>query len=47
MSDSCASTIEPLQNMQFELNNVINSKASLCQGDVTKINVDAIGNTAQ
>ena len=30
--------------MKFELNNNINSKVSFCQGDFTKINVDAIVN---
>ena len=28
--------------MKFEINIDINSKISLCQGDITKINVDAI-----
>ena len=28
--------------MKFEVNNGINSKVSLCQGDINKINFDAI-----
>ena len=35
-------TVESLQKMKFEINIDINSKISLCQGDITKINVDAI-----
>ena len=32
--------------MKYEVNNDINSKVSLCHGDITKINVDAIVNAA-
>ena len=32
--------------MQFEVNDAINFKVSLCQGDMTKINVDAKVNAA-
>ena len=32
--------------MEFEVNNYTNSKVSLCQGDITKLNVDAIVNSA-
>ena len=43
-SVTCPSTVESLQKLEFQVNNDINSKASLCQGDVTKLNVDAIVN---
>ena len=36
--------MESLQKMKFEVNNDINSKVSHCQGDITKINADAIVN---
>ena len=29
---------------KFEINNDVNSKVSLCQGDITEINADAIVN---
>ena len=32
------------KEMKFEVNNNINSKVSLCQGDITKINLDAVVN---
>ena len=38
--------MESLQNCIFEVNNPINSNLSLCQGDITKINIDAIVNAA-
>ena len=38
--------MESLQKVKFEVNNDINSKVSLCHGDITKINVDAIVNAA-
>ena len=41
-SVTCPSTLESLQKMEFEVNNDINWKVSLCQGDITKLNVDAI-----
>ena len=41
-SVTCPSTLESLQEMEFEVNNDINWKVSLCQGDITKLNVDAI-----
>ena len=31
--------------MEFEINDDINSKVSLCQGDIAKLNVDAIVNS--
>ena len=31
--------------MEFEVNNDINSKVSLCLGDIAKLNVDAIVNS--
>ena len=40
-SVTCPSTLELLQKLEFEVNNDINSKVSLCQGDITKLNVDA------
>ena len=39
---TCPRTVESLQKMKFEVNNDMNSKVSLCQGDFTKINADAI-----
>ena len=33
------------KKLEFEVNNDINSKVSLCQGDITKLNVDAIVNS--
>ena len=30
------------KKMEFEVNNDTNSKVSLCQGDITKLNIDAI-----
>ena len=38
-------TLESLQKLEFEVNNDINSKVSLCQGDITKLKVDAIANS--
>ena len=34
-----------MQKLEYEVNNDINSKVSLCQGDITKLNVDAIANS--
>ena len=36
-----AQELESLYKMKFKVNNDINSKVSLCQGDITKINDDA------
>ena len=36
--------MESLQKMKFEVNDDINSKVCLCQGDITKISDDAIVN---
>ena len=36
--------VESLRKMKFEVNSDINSKVSLCQGDIAKINGDAIVN---
>ena len=44
-SVTCPSTVESLQTLEFEVKNDINSKVSLYQGDITKINVDAIVNS--
>ena len=44
-SVTCLSTVESLQKLEFEVNNDMNSKVSLCQGDITKLNVDAILNS--
>ena len=44
-SVTCPSTVESLQTLEFVVNNDINSKISLYQGDITKINVDAIVNS--
>ena len=37
--------MESLQKLEFEVNNNINSKVSLCQGYITKLNVNAIVNS--
>ena len=34
-----------MQKLEFEVNRDINSKVSLCEGDITKLNVDAIVNS--
>ena len=34
-----------MQKLQFEVNNDINSNFSLCQGNITKLNVHAIVNS--
>ena len=44
-SVTCPSTLESLQKLEFEVNIYINLKVSLCQGDITKLNVDAIANS--
>ena len=40
------STLESIQKFKFEVNKDINSKAFLCQEDITKLNGDAIVNSA-
>ena len=40
------STLESIQKFKFEANKIINSKAFLCQEDITKLNGDAIVNSA-
>ena len=45
MSVTCPRTLESLQKLEFELNNDVNVKVFLCQGDVTKLNVDVIVNS--
>ena len=44
-SVACPSTLESLQKLEFEVNNDINVKVSLWQGDITKLNVDVIVNS--
>ena len=44
-SVTCPSTLESLQKLEFEANNDINVKVSLCQGEITKLNVDVIVNS--
>ena len=44
-SVTCPSTRESMQKLEFEVNNDINSKISLCQGDMTKLKVDALVNS--
>ena len=44
-SVTCLSTLESLQKLEFEVNNDLNSKVSLLQGDIAKLNVDAIVNS--
>ena len=34
-----------MHKLEFEVNNDINSKVSLFQGDITKLNVDAVVNS--
>ena len=34
-----------MQKLEFEVNNDVNVKVSLCQGDITKLNVDVIVNS--
>ena len=43
-SVTCPSTVESLQKLGFEVKNDINSKVSLCQGNIN-LNVDAIVNS--
>ena len=43
-SVTCSRIVESLQRMKFKVNSDINSKVSLCQGDIAKINGDAIVN---
>ena len=43
-SVTCPKTVESLHKVKFEVNNDINSKVPLCQGDITKINIDAVAN---
>ena len=38
--------MESQHKREFEVNNEINSKVSLCQRGITKINIDAIVNVA-
>ena len=42
---NCSSILESLQKLEFEVNNDINVKASLCQGEITKLNIDVIVNS--
>ena len=44
-SVTCPSTLESLQKLEFEVNNDVNVKVFLCQGDITKLNVDVIVNS--
>ena len=44
-SVTCPSTLNSLQKLELEVNNDINSKVSLCQGNITKLNVDMILNS--
>ena len=44
-SVTCPSTLEASQKLEFELNNDVNLKISLCQRDFTKLNVDVIVNS--
>ena len=44
-SVTCPSTLESFQKLEFEVNNDINSKVSLFQGDITKLNVDTVNKT--
>ena len=41
----CSSTLEPLQKLGFAVNNDVNDEVSLCQGDITKLNIDVIVNS--
>ena len=42
---TCPGTEESSHKLEFEVNNDINSKVSLCKGDITKLNVDVIVNS--
>ena len=44
-SVTCPSTLESLPKFEFEVNKDINSKVSLCQGDITELNVDVTVNS--
>ena len=44
-SVTCPGTEESSHKLEFEVNNDINSKVSLCKGDITKLNVDVIVNS--
>ena len=44
-SATCPSTLESLQKLKLEVNNDVNVKVSLCQGDITKLNVNVIVNS--
>ena len=46
-SVTCPCTLESLQKLKFEVINDINVKVSLCQGDITKLNVDVIVNSVK
>ena len=44
-SVTCPITLASLQKLEFQVNNDINVKVSLCQGDITKLNVDVTVNS--
>ena len=44
-SVTCPSALVSVQKLEFEVNSSINLKVSPCQGDITKLNVDAIVNS--
>ena len=44
-SVTCLSTLESLQKLQFQVNNDINVRVSLCQGYIAKLNVDVTVNS--
>ena len=44
-SVTCPSTLESLEKLEFEVNSDLNVKVSLCQGDITNLNVDVIVNS--
>ena len=44
-SVTCPGTLDSLQKLEFEVNNDVNVKVSLCQGDITKLNVNVIVNS--
>ena len=44
-SVTCCSTLESLQNLEFDDINNIKSNVSLCEGNITKLNIVAITNS--
>ena len=43
-SVTCPNTLESLQKLEYEINDDVNVKVFLCQGDITKLSVDVTVN---